>query len=141
MLKKGLFTLALVFVLLAGCSGNKEETIIEKPEETDEAEVTEGKLKYPLTGVSTDEEINARAVSVMVNNHPKARPQSGISKADVVYEILAESNITRFLAIYQSEFPENIGPIRSARDYYIELAKGYESLYICLLYTSPSPRD
>ena len=130
MLKKGLFTLALAFVLLAGCSGNKEETIIEKPEETDKEEVAAGQLKYPLTGVSTDEEVNNRAVSVMVNNHPKARPQSGISKADVVYEILAESNITRFLAIYQSEFPENIGPIRSARDYYIELAKGYESLYI-----------
>lgn len=130
MLRKAGFLVALVFVLLAGCSGNKEETIIDKPQ-TDKEEVAAKPVNtYPLTGVGTDEEVNHRAVSVMVNNHPKARPQSGLSKADVVYEVLAESNITRFLAIYQSEFPENIGPIRSARDYYIELAKGYESLYI-----------
>src|SRR5690606_26584180 len=57
-------------------------------------------------------------------------PQSGLHKADVVYEILAEGDITRFLAIFQSEKPEDIGPVRSARDYYIELAKGYDSLYI-----------
>ena len=66
----------------------------------------------------------------MVNNHPLARPQSGLNKADIVYEIFAEGNVTRFLAIFQSEQPEKIGPVRSARDYYIELAKGYDSLYI-----------
>ncbi len=116
----------LVIVLLAGCSGNKES---EKPKESDK-EVTDQQNSYPLTGFNTNEKVNHRAISVMVNNHPKARPQSGISKADVVYEVLAESNITRLLAIYQSEFPETFGPIRSARDYYIELAKGFESLYI-----------
>ena len=131
MLKKALFTWVIVLVLLAGCSSTKDETTKDQSKDTDNVEVTAGQQNtYPLTGVGTDEEINDRAISVMVNNHPKARPQSGISKADVVYEILAESNITRFLAIYQSEFPEKIGPIRSARDYYIELAKGYESLYI-----------
>ena len=131
MLKKSWLMLVLIFVVLTGCSGNKEETIIEKPKDTDEEVVDTKPLNtYPLTGVGTDEEVDHRAVSVMINNHPKARPQSGISKADIVYEVLAETNITRFLAIYQSEFPENIGPIRSARDYYIELAKGYESLYI-----------
>ncbi len=72
----------------------------------------------------------ARAVAVMINNHPKARPQSGLNKADIVYEILAEGDITRFLAVFQSEKPANIGPIRSARDYYIELAKGFNALYI-----------
>jgi Protein of unknown function (DUF3048) N-terminal domain/Protein of unknown function (DUF3048) C-terminal domain len=66
----------------------------------------------------------------MVNNHLKARPQSGLSKADIVYEVLAEGNVTRFLAIFQSEQPDVIGPVRSARGYYIELAKGYDSLYI-----------
>ncbi len=130
MLKKAGFMLALVFVLLAGCSGNKEETIIDESQADNKEQVTKPVHTYPLTGVGTDKEVDHRAVSVMVNNHPKARPQSGISKADVVYEALAESNITRFLAIYQSEFPENIGPIRSSRDYYIELAKGYDSLYI-----------
>ena len=131
MIKKAGVMLVLCFVLLAGCSGNKQETIIEKPKEADEEAVDAKPVNtYPLTGVGTDEKVNHRAVSVMINNHPKARPQAGISKADIVYEVLAETNITRFLAIYQSEFPENIGPIRSARDYYVKLAKGYESLYI-----------
>ena len=66
----------------------------------------------------------------MVNNHPKARPQSGLHKADIVYEILAEGDVTRFLPYFQSEKPENIGPVRSARDYYIDLAKGLNALYI-----------
>ena len=75
-------------------------------------------------------EIEGRAVAVMINNHPAARPQSGLHKADIVYELLAEGDVTRFLAIFQSEQPDNIGPVRSARSYYIELAKGYDSLYI-----------
>ena len=75
-------------------------------------------------------EVEGRAVAVMVNNHPAARPQSGLNKADIVYELLAEGDVTRFLAIFQSEQPDNMGPVRSARDYYIELAKGFDSLYI-----------
>ena len=59
-----------------------------------------------------------------INNHPQARPQSGIAQADVVYEMLAEGNVTRFLALFQSEIPDKIGPIRSARDYFIDIAKG-----------------
>ena len=66
----------------------------------------------------------------MINNHPAARPQSGLNKADIVYELLAEGDVTRFLAIFQSEQPDNVGPVRSARSYYIELAKGFDSLYI-----------
>ena len=81
-----------------------------------------------MLGVQT--EVEGRAVAVMINNHPAARPQSGLNKADIVYELLAEGDVTRFLAIFQSEQPENVGPVRSARNYYIELAKGFDSLYI-----------
>ena len=82
---------------------------------------------FPLTGIASKTETDGRAIAVMINNHPKARPQSGLNKADIVYEILAEGDITRFLAVFQSEMPENIGPVRSARDYYIELAKGFNA--------------
>ncbi|WP_249685590.1 DUF3048 domain-containing protein, partial [Bacillus velezensis] len=47
-----------------------------------------------------------------------------------IYELLAEGNVTRFLAIYQSELPENIGPVRSARFYFIDMAKGFPALYV-----------
>ncbi|MED1202654.1 DUF3048 domain-containing protein [Heyndrickxia acidicola] len=87
-------------------------------------------FQFPLTGEKTGQESSSRAVAVMINNHTKARPQSGIAEADIVYEVLAEGNITRFLAIFQSEKPRNIGPVRSARDYFIRLAKGYDSFYV-----------
>src|SRR5690625_7486614 len=66
----------------------------------------------------------------MVNNQVQARPQSGLSKADIVFEILSESNIARFLALFHSEQPEVVGPVRSAREYYMNLAKDYEAIYV-----------
>src|SRR5262249_16737537 len=56
-----------------------------------------------------------RPLAVMVENHPAARPQSGLSEADTVYEVLAEGGITRFLAIFRVDNAPVIGPIRSAR--------------------------
>ncbi|WP_458414927.1 DUF3048 domain-containing protein [Schinkia sp. CFF1] len=85
---------------------------------------------YPLTGVGTYNEVNQRAFAVMINNHPKARPQSGLQDADIVYELLAEGSITRFLAVFQSELPDVVGPVRSARDYYIYLSKGLGAIYV-----------
>ena len=46
------------------------------------------------------------------------------------YEMVAEGNITRFLALFQSEIPDKIGPIRSARDYFIDIAEGLDAFYI-----------
>ncbi len=79
---------------------------------------------YPsLNGTKVEKNLaEARPLAVVVENHPDARPQSGLSKADVVYETLAEGGITRFLAVYQTQKAENIGPIRSARTYFAEIA-------------------
>ncbi len=66
----------------------------------------------------------------MLDNQYSARPQAGLSKCDIVYEILAEGNITRYMAIIGSEQPGNIGPVRSARDYFIDLALEYDALYV-----------
>jgi len=69
-----------------------------------------------------------RPLAIMIENHTEARPQSGLSKADVVYEAVAEGAITRFLTIFycgvQAEETQ-IGPIRSARTYYIDWASEY----------------
>lgn len=67
--------------------------------------------------------IDTRPLAVMINNHVDARPQSGLINADLVYEIVAEGGITRFLAFFLSKTPEKIGPIRSAREYYLVLVK------------------
>lgn len=66
-----------------------------------------------------------RPLGVMIENHLDARPQSGLTKADVVYEAVAEGGITRFLAIFYCQDAPFIGPIRSARIYFIRLLQGY----------------
>lgn len=134
---KKIFFLILISMLLVGCkhgeksvktvkneSGkNQNEHVIDK-EEIDT-------IYAPLNGLPISQVSEQRPVAVMVNNFYLARPQSGLSNADVIYEILAEGDITRFLAIFQSNIPEKIGPVRSARDYYINLANGYHALFIC----------
>ncbi len=85
-------------------------------------------IMNPLTGVMYTEEDSAswkdvRPLGVMINNHPDARPQAGLVDAEFTYEIVAEGGITRFLAFYQSVLPEKVGPIRSAREYYLVMAK------------------
>jgi len=82
----------------------------------------------PLTGVEypakeAEAWVNTRPLSIMVNNYIDARPQSGLIYADLVYEVVAEGGITRFLAFYLSEAPEKIGPVRSTREYYLVLVK------------------
>jgi hypothetical protein len=108
-----------------------EETVEQQTKVEQEEAPVRKQFVFPLTGIKTEQKPNHRVIAVMINNHPKARPQSGLHKADIVYEVLAEGDVTRFLALYQSEKPEKVGPIRSARDYYIELSKGYDALYIC----------
>lgn len=84
----------------------------------------------PLTGMGGDEPFTQRLFMVMVENAPAARPQSGLNKADLVYEVLAEGGITRFAAFYQSEYPENVGPVRSIRPYFLDLGGGFDAILV-----------
>jgi len=132
MLKKWIVVAMAATIITSGC--NQEKNVVEDQPKKQVEDIVKDEqelaFQYPLTGLKTEEEPSARAVAVVVNNHPKARPQSGLHKADLVYEVLAEGNVTRFLAIFESEQPENIGPVRSARDYYLDLAKGYDSFFV-----------
>lgn len=88
--------------------------------------------QYPavLDGVMTDQNSSSRhPVAVMVENHPDARPQAGLDKASVIYEAIAEGGITRFLAVYGTYESEKVGPVRSARTYYVDWAHGFDAFY------------
>lgn len=131
--------IAFLMLLLAACSKEEkaEDDVVPEPIEEVEEVISEEEpvqgpplYKAPFTGVLSEEESTQRAVLMTINNHPLARPQSGISEADIVYEIAAEGNITRLLALFQSELPEEIGPIRSARDYFIHISKGLDAFYV-----------
>ena len=104
-----------------------------EPEPDPDLFVAEGNVN-PLTGLCdgiSDEALNRRPVAVMINNMIKALPQWGISQADIIYEMLAEGRITRFLAIFQDYSKiEKLASIRSARPYYIDIAQSYGAVYI-----------
>jgi hypothetical protein len=66
-----------------------------------------------------------RPLGVMIENHVDARPQSGLSGADTIYEAVAEGGITRFLAIFYCQDAGQVGPVRSARTYFIDFVSEY----------------
>lgn len=70
-----------------------------------------------------------RPLAIMINNHVDARPQFGLSEADLVYEAVAEGGITRFLAFYHAQDTEKVGPVRSARVYYEDWAAEFNAWY------------
>lgn len=65
-------------------------------------------------------------VAVAVENLPEARPQYGLSLADFVMETVTEGGITRFLAFYGAKDASQIGPVRSARPYFLDWALGFD---------------
>lgn len=83
----------------------------------------------PLTGEALDVETSNRPTAIMINNLSKAVPQCGISKADILYEIIAEGSVTRFMAIfYDLSDVDVIGPVRSVRPYFVRVAQHYGAI-------------
>jgi hypothetical protein len=68
---------------------------------------------------------NHRPLLIMIENHENARPQSGISKADVTYEAVAEGGITRTMNLFYCQDGGQVGPVRSARTYFLDWASEY----------------
>ncbi|MCL5432873.1 MAG: DUF3048 domain-containing protein [Patescibacteria group bacterium] len=66
-------------------------------------------------------------LGIMIENHEESRPQSGLSFADVIYEAVAEGGITRFLAMYYCQDAGMVGPVRSARTYFMDFVSEYGS--------------
>lgn len=154
-----LVTLAAALLLMAGCAGQVSETeavtnngssadgstteviVVEMPQEETvseeevvqepEEEVKDDRPKAPLTGLSVEPEfLELRPAVVMLDNHYGARPQAGLAEADHIYEILAEGRITRYMAVFQSGSPSTVGPVRSARPYFIDKALEYDPYYV-----------
>jgi hypothetical protein len=107
-----------VSVLLAACGGGSKQTTPNTSSSTTVVLPT-----WPLTGLPSADATSKGAHPVIVvkmDNSPEARPQTGIERADVVYELLVEG-ITRFALVFHSELPEPVGPVRSARSSDIDL--------------------
>jgi Protein of unknown function (DUF3048) N-terminal domain/Protein of unknown function (DUF3048) C-terminal domain len=70
----------------------------------------------PLRGTTVDAASIAHpSLAAKIDDHPAARPQVGLERTDIVFEELVEGGLTRYVAIWQSDIPEEIGPVRSIR--------------------------
>jgi hypothetical protein len=131
-----------------GCRVSKvteEEPVISETEEeevTGEEEVVKEEEEDKISGMEitgninilsglgiSDTVENSRPIAVMIENSPDSRPQSGLIYADMVYEVVDEGGVTRYVAVYSSYDAEIVGPVRSARPYYAEIARSFDPIY------------
>lgn len=135
-----LIVLCLISLMFSGC-GKKAENVSnvepeDVPEQVVEPEPTPPEppkgLPCPLTGMQILDEgdLKQRPIAVMIDNEYNARPQSGLLDAEIVYEIPVEGNITRYMAIYHHNQTDKIGPVRSARPYFIDKALEFNAVYV-----------
>ncbi len=142
--KKRLIALMIVLLiaaLSAGCGSKAvpantevpQVPVQEIPQPTAEPtpEAKSG-VQCPLDGQEIEDEADAklRPIAVMLDNEYNARPQSGLLDAEIVYEFPVEGNITRYMAIYHHNISDKIGPVRSARPYFIDKALEYNAVYV-----------
>jgi hypothetical protein len=87
--------------------------------------------RWPLTGLEAPsaDVLSQRVVSVKIENSPEARPQTNLQLADIVYESVTEGGITRFNAIFHSQSPTVVGPVRSARLSDLYIVPQYHALF------------
>ena len=107
--------------------GEKEEENIEATYGT---VVNPGEITTLPEVKEKESPFGSRPLSIMVENSEGSRPQSGLNKANIVYEALAEGGITRFLAIYYDQDTEEVGPIRSARPYFVSKSLEHQAIYV-----------
>jgi len=107
--------------------GEKEE---ENVEATYGTVVNPGEITTLPEVKEKESPFGSRPLSITVENSEGARPQSGLDKANIVYEVLAEGGITRFLAIYYDQDAEEVGPIRSARPYFVSKSLEHQAIYV-----------
>lgn len=129
-----LITVALSLIALVFIPRLLESEAIDDQRSDDdrakEQQIQKNLYAAPLTGVEGEEPFLLRPIVATISNDPYARPQKGLSLADYTYEFLVEGKGTRFVAIYQSKWPEEVGPMRSARHYFYPIARDLDALYV-----------
>jgi hypothetical protein len=87
-------------------------------------------VRAPLTGRLVSPAVAKRhPIAVMIDDHRDARPQSGFTDAAIVWHAPAEGGIPRYMLIFQDRVPPSVGPVRSARQYYIAWAAEWKAVY------------
>ncbi len=123
---KKIFTVLLLVMLLCSCSKTQPVTQTpSEPTQTSPAEVTPDKFYTDIT--SSD----ARPIAVMIDNDDEtARPPAGVENAYLVYEITVEGAATRLMALFKNHDVSKVGPIRSARHYFLDYVLENDAIYV-----------
>lgn len=137
MRKSIICTLIVLATTFTGCSfTNKNRTPEEPAKQTASISSTQENIKTEIKSEDknisryTGEQLKGNSFKnapfmAIVENSTAARPQSGLSEADIIFETMAEGGIPRFIALFQKNSPKVIGPIRSARPYFLTIAREY----------------
>ena len=126
---KALIIILVILVLIAGgvlaykiIQDRNNKEVATEEENVLVAELEEEKEVQIFKG-------NDRPIAVMIDNHSDAWPQAGLQKAYMVYEIIVEGGETRLMALFKGADVEKIGPVRSARHYFLDYAMENDAIY------------
>lgn len=126
-----LIILAPIVALGIAYFSPKPEPKIEKKEEKKEPEKKEEPVVEEPKVKIVDVDSTSRPFAIMINNAPVARPvQSGLQDAYIIYEMIVEGGVTRYMALFLDQNTERIGSVRSARHYYLDYALENDAVYV-----------
>lgn len=131
--KGGAKVLIVILVILIICAGGVLAYKITKDKENIEETVADENNIMTVPVEEKKVQIfngNDRPIAVMIDNHSDAWPQSGLQDAYMVYEIVVEGGETRLMALFKGVNVEKIGPVRSARHYFIDYAMENDAIYV-----------
>lgn len=129
--KGGIKALIIILVILIIAAGGTLAYKISKDKENNNSEPEVSKVEEQ----KKEKEVqvfngNERPIAVMIDNHSDAWPQAGLNKAYMVYEIVVEGGETRLMALFKGQDLDKIGPVRSARHYFIDYAMENDAIYV-----------
>ena len=124
------FVLALVLIIVYA-SSSKKPTVVPASEPTPVTPVdpTPSDPIEPSVVTVVDEDSNERPVAVMIDTNIGDAKHAGLQDSYVNYEIIVEGGLTRIMAIYKDKEVGIIGPVRSARDYFVDYALEHDAVY------------
>ena len=130
--KSGTKILVIILIILIIASGGVLAYKIIKDKEKEEVNVSEE--DNVITAPIDEKQVeifkgNDRPIAVMIDNHSDAWPQAGLQKAYMIYEIVVEGGETRLMALFKGVDVEKIGPVRSARHYFLDYAMENDAIY------------
>lgn len=120
--RSAVVAVVLSVAMLAGCAGAPEPAQTENarpspsPSATAPRETPPPTDTAPLRGLTVPEgSLDHASIAAKIDNHPVARPQIALDRTDIVFEELVEGGMTRYVAVWHSDIPEVLGPVRSIR--------------------------